>query len=1421
MRFSALSAGLRVRVLIDDGSNLSLIDSAVFTPQTIAAMGLSSQRSTVSFATVAGRGAAGLVVYDVPLRCCGVTRVIPVAYTADLSSLGVDALAGKDSLDAWDSTIRCRRGSVLFPSGEAWSASAFAGRWRSVGAVVDLSADGLPLLAPVDAHPIDADGDDRSLNVASYAQAMRWLADGGEVLDISSITPVAEAGADPPRGSSFPRGAQVAAVDSNPRAQSDACLDDMLRGMEPRMAEIVDRHRACLFLKTEVPVFDDATNTVPKEFWHKIDIAREDERSLRKSRLFHMSPAEMSELESQVRYLMSKNFIRPSRQPWSSACFFVRKKWDGTFQPDGTRTPQALRCVFDFRRPNAVTRVDGLASLRADQLFDRLSGHDWFTSIDVCQGWHLIPIEEQSRKYTAFTTHVGNFEFNVGAFGLADLPQSFQRFLAMHLLGDLPFVICYVDDLCIFSTSYEEHLEHVDTVLQRLRDAGVPVSLSKSYFGQREVQMLGCFVSKDGRRADPEKIAPVIDMPPPTSFKALRRYLGSAGYFAPFINGFMTMTAPLQAIKSKDKRHRFQDHWTPDCTAAFAATNLALASPPVLRHPDFTRRFYVIPDASLRATGAVLAQMYAGVLHPIEFRSKIHSPGAYAQGPFHLEFNSFVDAVRHWRPYLADSTFTVLSDHKPLKFIHTTDKLQPSICNALDYLAQFRFEWEWLEGAKMDTMLSDILSRPDNVPVPRDAGSDRVTAEGDIIARDYTDYSLALDSGVYALQSTVPVGRYTATMQAFRDSGAPADSDVGWGACVPPHRPVPAVGSVNAVVPGLSETEIIAGYPTDDRIATIRANMGTPAHPFHAQFSLTAAGLLVRRWPDGSERIVVPGSVLPRLLQVHHDPVSESHPGADAMYMRLRRRFWSPHNLMTAIRKYVRSCRLCRTSKPLRRSNEPPPQLMAHSSTPTVTDTVCTDHVDLPPAQFRNHMVNNVQVWVDDATGFAIFAECAKTLTAVECGELYYYRAYTTFGYPRRLVSDRGSLFTSAFYQELHRLLGTSQAICTTGRPQTDGRSENRIQYLVIALRVYSNYTTDLWPLHLPAVAFALNSRPGASRGGRSPYELFFGFVPRSPASLLSLDAPVTSATEVATARLLAAARASDAADAAAFLTVCRDDRPALPAVAVGNYVLIRKEAYHVPGDEQRKATKLDKLMHGPFKVVAQPGPVTYRLKLPATSKIHPVLNRAMIDPYIGPVPVAIPDTEHGVEVWDVSAVLDDKVTTAARRHARRWLVQWSDGPSSRSWQRRDDFVDPVTGDINGCLVAYEAHRLLFRHGLPMADSLRADWSVPVGPVGVVVTHNDGFRSVTAAPDDTPESVAAHVNLPGVTGDVIVEMNCFRLSASASARKPHHTGDARHGLHVGSRLRKNTVLRLPRDPAVPVPKAAPAVAPSPADRPAS
>ena len=537
--------------------------------------------------------------------------------------------------------------------------------------------------------------------------------------------------------------------------------------------------------------------------------------------------------------------------------------------------------------------------------------------------------------------------------------------------------------------------------------------------------------------------------------------------------------------------------------------------------------------------------------------------------------------------------------------------------------------------------------------------------------------------------------------------------------------------------------------------------------------------------------------------------MSGAHPGADAMCMRLRRRFWSPHNLMTAIRKYVRSCRLCRASKPLRRSNEPTPQLMAHSTTPAVTDTVCTDHVDLPPAQFRNHKVNNVQVWVDDATGFAIFAECAKTLTAVECGELYYYRAYTTFGYPRRLVSDRGSLFTSAFYRELHRLLGTSQAICTTGRPQTDGRSENRIQYLVIALRVYSNYATDLWPLHLPAVAFALNSRPGASRGGRSPYELFFGFVPRSPASLLSLEAPVTSATAVVQARLLAASQAADAADAAAFLTVCRDKRAPLPPVTVGDYVLIRKEAYHVPGDEQRKATKLDKLMHGPFRVIAQPGPVTFRLQLPATSKIHPVLNRAMIDPYVGPVPVAVPASEHGVEVWDVTAVLDDKVTSATRPHARRWLVQWSDGPSSRSWQRRDDFVDPVTGAVNDRLAAYEAHRLLFRYGLPMAESLRADWIVPTGPIGAVVTHGDGFRSVTAASDDTPQSVAAHINLPGVSGEVIVEMNCFRLSATASAPKPYHSGDARHGLHLLSRLRRHTVLRLPRDPTLPVPPPTP------------
>ena len=190
----------------------------------------------------------------------------------------------------------------------------------------------------------------------------------------------------------------------------------------------------------------------------------------------------------------------------------------------------------------------------------------------------------------------------------------------------------------------------------------------------------------------------------------------------------------------------------------------------------------------------------------------------------------------------------------------------------------------------MDTMLSDIMSRPDNVPVPRDAGSDRVTADGDIIARDYTDHSLALDPGVHALQAGPPVGRHTASMRTFRGNGTPADPDVGWGTWSPTHPNAPAVGSVNAVVPGLSEAEIIAGCDTDDRVATIRAHTSSPAHPFCAQFSFTVTGLLVRRWPDGSERIVVPGSVLPRLLQAHHDPVPEAHPGADAMHMRLRRR---------------------------------------------------------------------------------------------------------------------------------------------------------------------------------------------------------------------------------------------------------------------------------------------------------------------------------------------------------------------------------------------------------------------------------------------------------------------------------------------------------------------------------------------------
>jgi hypothetical protein len=183
-----------------------------------------------------------------------------------------------------------------------------------------------------------------------------------------------------------------------------------------------------------------------------------------------------------------------------------------------------------------------------------------------------------------------------------------------RLLGHLPFVLVYLDDICVMSKSPEEHIEHLEAVLKILRANQLYVKIQKCEFNKPEVHFLGFIAGKGGLKVDPRKIAVVEEWPTPKDNHEVRQFLGLTNYFRKFIQGYATIAAPLQELTGKN----IQFAWTDACDQAFAALKHALTHAPVLALPDFTKPFEVVSDASLHGTGAVLFQEG----RPIAFTSK-------------------------------------------------------------------------------------------------------------------------------------------------------------------------------------------------------------------------------------------------------------------------------------------------------------------------------------------------------------------------------------------------------------------------------------------------------------------------------------------------------------------------------------------------------------------------------------------------------------------------------------------------------------------------------------------------------------------------------------------------------------------------------------------------------------------------------
>ena len=254
------------------------------------------------------------------------------------------------------------------------------------------------------------------------------------------------------------------------------------------------------------------------------------------------NPAVRREEMAQVQQMLASDVIRPSNSPWALPVVMVKKK-------DGS-----LRFCVDFRQLNAATVKDAHPLPRIDDLFDALHGARWFSTLDLKSGYWQVPIMERDKEKTAFRTSSGQlYKFNQVPFGLCNAPATFSC-LMDRVFSGLHWETClfYLDDIIVFSSTWEEHLARLRQVFERLRHANLKLRAEKCAFAAKEVSYLGHRVTEEGLLPDSALLAAIREIPPPKTATEVRSFLGFTGYYRRYGKNFAAITDPLHALTRKD-----------------------------------------------------------------------------------------------------------------------------------------------------------------------------------------------------------------------------------------------------------------------------------------------------------------------------------------------------------------------------------------------------------------------------------------------------------------------------------------------------------------------------------------------------------------------------------------------------------------------------------------------------------------------------------------------------------------------------------------------------------------------------------------------------------------------------------------------------------------------------------------------------
>ena len=794
--------------------------------------------------------------------------------------------------------------------------------------------------------------------------------------------------------------------------------------------------------------------------------------------------SQADEIKAQIQKLMSDDIIEPSISNFNSPILLVPKKSE-----DNTKK---WRLVVDFRQLNKKILADKFPLPRIDSILDQLGRAKYFTTLDLMAGFHQIPLAEEARKYTAFSSPDGHFQYKRLPFGLNISPNSFQRMINIALAGLTPeSAFVYIDDIVVVGCSIDHHLNNLEQIFQRLRHYNLKLNPQKCKFFRTEVTYLGHKITNNGIWPDDSKFQTIRDYPEPTNTDEVRRFVAFCNYYRKFVPNFAHIAKPLNNLLKKGTTFT----WNEERRRSFLLLKRHLLSPRILQYPDFSKDFILTTDASDVACGAILSQMYGTCDLPVAFASKTFTKGEKAKPVIEKELTAIHWAIDYFKPYLYGRRFKVRTDHRPLVYLFGMNKPTSKLTRMRLDLEEYDFDIEYLPGKA--NVGADALSR---IPTKSEDLKSMILV---VNTRSMTNKEKQNNNPRRSNETNNEIDH----LIVWRTENPSEVNKLLKIGCVVHHHNQLKINLYNhnykkvlgiVTIPSTYNNEsrtlefalleiakILKQYKRD-KIALSEDDVFFNYYSLQAlkeiaKTAISSYQIIIYKPP----RFIHKQEEIQEILTRHHMTPTGGHIGQHRLYLKLRELYkWK--NMKNNISNFVRSCGKCKINKVRRHTKE----ATVVTTTPSKPFEVLSADTVGPFTKTNNgnRYILTIQC---NLTKYIVLIPIPTKEAAVIAKALVE-NFILIYGNFMELRTDQGSEYKNEVLDQVCKLLEIKQTFSTAYHPESIGALERNHRCLNEYLRSFTNVHQSDWDDWVKFYSFTFNTSPHIEHK-YSPYELVFG----------------------------------------------------------------------------------------------------------------------------------------------------------------------------------------------------------------------------------------------------------------------------------------------------------------------------------------